>query len=1267
MKRIPTSHALVPRIANLSLAWCCLMLSALCPVALAEPHDRLTVPLDSGKLVRLGASRNPGIDKLTDEGAVAPTERIRGLRFRFKPTAGQSAALERLLDDQQNAASPLYHAWLTPEEYADRFGLSQKDLERISDWLESEGFQIETTACSRTWIAFNATAGQIRRTFKTEIHRFRADGQRHYANTSEAQIPAALEPLVYNLSGLNDFRPSGRRRLTPQATFPDGRHALSPGDLATIYNVNPLLEKGFDGSGQKIVVVGASAIELSDIRKFRNNFNLPVNDPKVILAPGSPDPGTTDFYDEATADVEIAGASAPKASVLYVYAENPFDAAQYAVDQNLAPVISYSFYLCEKVMRASPADLETARAVARQANAQGITWLACSGDSGAAACEPGLQDLAGQSGAWVSLPASLPEVTAVGGTMFADDAGDYWNVDPTQPRTARSYVPEIAWNETPLGRGLAASGGGASYIFGRPAWQTGPGVPRVNARLVPDISFAGAWFHDPYMIVSAGEPWWWGGTSAATPFFAGVVSILNQYVVNAGVQAKPGLGNINPRLYELARTTTGVFHDITAGNNIVPCRLGTDDCTLDRYGYVATPGYDLVTGLGSLDVYNFVLKWAAALSSPAIPSTSLSLAANPATVTANGSTVLTATVRPATGASLPTGTVSFSLGQTVLGSANLTASGGAAAASLTVNGSQLAAGVNTIRASYGGFAAFSSSSGAVEVTVTGAAALVAVSAQPSTVYQQAPDVDGFAWQYRLQLADSGGLPSIITEFSIDDTDSTSRISLFFGSTTLPAFGSLSAAMRGKITAPPADHLFAFAGIDAAGKTWRRGVVVHFLAGPSTAALSLTSSPATVRQSPKGDQNCPAERPLYQQLILQEQNGIGVRLTRLAADGKDVSDQIGSWFGSFRLPPFGVLRANFCSSAAAPPAPKDYEVDGIDARGQTVKATLQVTFKIVAGVPGTLTVSKKSVELAASGPLNADLDITLPADEAGTISTLPANQKTRWLTVTPTSSRGPARVSLAASASGLANGVYTATLVFQSENTVPQIISVPVVFSVGASGGTAISAAQNAASFQPVFAPGMLMSVFGTKLANTTQSVQSLPLPLLLDGVSATVNGVPAPLWFISPGQINLQIPYETAIGSALVVVNNNGGVASYAIQVTATAPGVFNSSGQITAGSVARGGSVSLYITGEGETTPMLDTGAAPPAGTPASELPKPLLPVKVTVGGMPAEVTFIGNPGLVGATQLIVAIPPNVPRGAQPLVVTVGGVSSVAETLTVM
>jgi subtilase family serine protease len=268
--------------------------------------------------------------------------------LRFKPSAEQAAKLERLLSDQQNPSSARYHAWLTPEEYADQFGLSDSDLAHVSQWLASQGFHVEATGHSRTWISFSGTAEQVLSTFKTEVHRFRANGQLHFANVAAAQIPAPLEPLVDNLDGLSDLGPAATE-LKPRVASDEGNHGLAPNDLAAIYNTQPLLQKGFDGSGQKIAVIGASAINLSDIQRFRDRFGLPANDPQLILAPGAPDPGKTGFYHQAVSDVKIAGASAPKASIIYVYSGSPFRAAQYAIDQNLAPVITYTYDTCEKI------------------------------------------------------------------------------------------------------------------------------------------------------------------------------------------------------------------------------------------------------------------------------------------------------------------------------------------------------------------------------------------------------------------------------------------------------------------------------------------------------------------------------------------------------------------------------------------------------------------------------------------------------------------------------------------------------------------------------------------------------------------------------------------------------------------------------------------------------------------------------------------------------------------------------------------------------
>jgi uncharacterized protein (TIGR03437 family) len=262
------------------------------------------------------------------------------------------------------------------------------------------------------------------------------------------------------------------------------------------------------------------------------------------------------------------------------------------------------------------------------------------------------------------------------------------------------------------------------------------------------------------------------------------------------------------------------------------------------------------------------------------------------------------------------------------------------------------------------------------------------------------------------------------------------------------------------------------------------------------------------------------------------------------------------------------------------------------------------------------------------------------------------------------------VTVTASGAGLSSGgVQYAWLVFQGVNTIPQFVEVPVVFVVGGSPAISIGGVTNAASFQQNFSPGMLMSVFGTQLASTTQSASSLPLPLMMAGVSATVNGVSAPLYYVSPGLLNIQIPYETGAGPAVLGVNNNGQVASYLFTVTPSAPGIFTNPdlALIPSSSGRRGDTLTLFVTGEGDVSPSLATGASPFFATPVNLLPQPTLPVAVAIGGVSAKVTFAGiPPGVAGVTQVNFTIPVSVALGVQPVVVTVGGVSSLAANLTI-
>jgi uncharacterized protein (TIGR03437 family) len=168
----------------------------------------------------------------------------------------------------------------------------------------------------------------------------------------------------------------------------------------------------------------------------------------------------------------------------------------------------------------------------------------------------------------------------------------------------------------------------------------------------------------------------------------------------------------------------------------------------------------------------------------------------------------------------------------------------------------------------------------------------------------------------------------------------------------------------------------------------------------------------------------------------------------------------------------------------------------------------------------------------------------------------------------------------------------------------------------------------------------------------------------MNGVSATVNGITAPIVAISPAQITVQVPYETGLGTAVLGVNNNGHVAAYYFPVTIAAPGMVGFALDPFLGvpvpSAKVGMGIVLEVTGDGDVNPFLATGATPSSSTSSSRLPKPRLPVTVTVGGVAASIAFLGiPPGSIGVTELDITIPAKAPTGLQPIVVTVGGVAS--------
>jgi subtilase family serine protease len=189
-------------------------------------------------------------------------------------SSGQEADLKELLEAQQDAHSPGYHQWLTPEEFGKRFGVAESDIAVVVSWLNSHGFRVDKVGKGRTVIEFSGVAGQVKSAFHTEIHKYVIGGEEHWANASDQQIPEALAPVVAGVAALHDFKAKPLIRVggkiaavrdtaspSPKYDFSPGVYALAPADFATIYNVNPLYAAGIDGTGVVIGVIGVDGFE----------------------------------------------------------------------------------------------------------------------------------------------------------------------------------------------------------------------------------------------------------------------------------------------------------------------------------------------------------------------------------------------------------------------------------------------------------------------------------------------------------------------------------------------------------------------------------------------------------------------------------------------------------------------------------------------------------------------------------------------------------------------------------------------------------------------------------------------------------------------------------------------------------------------------------------------------------------------------------------------------------------------------------------------
>jgi subtilase family serine protease len=783
-------------------------LVAACTMLVSSLGAQSVAPRISGEIGNaqsaIAGSLNPHAQPQLDAGRLASNTRINGMTMVFNRTAAQEAALKALIAAQQTPGSPYFHQWLTPDQFAARFGMAESDLSAVEGWLQQQGFSIDSVNRSQNAIHFSGTSGQVEQAFSTEMHYYNIGGVKHFAPSTALSVPSAVAPVVAAIQNLDDFRPRAMhlrsmRRLNAKPSYSycgnstctaaDQGVFFAPGDIKVAYNINPLLSSGDSGTGQTIAIMGQSQISTSDITNFQDAAGLTEKVPTITLVPNT-GASAVSPGDESESDIDIewSGAIATGATINLVYSgSNPnagvFDAYEYAVDNQIGNIISLSYGDCETDLGQS--NFAAFELVGEQATTQGQTVIASSGDTGALGCY-GYTNLTTtqQATPAVNYPASSVYVTGVGGTEItaADDvAGTYWTAVSSTSSTgillesATQWIPEVGWNDTTYNVEqynennqtcttdylcLAASTGGYSAFAAQPSWQTdyfattGYTNPKSGSRLVPDIALYASPYYPGYLYCTSDESAWSsgqegscgdsefydpvseyftaaGGTSFGAPIFAGMVAILNQ-----AKGYTTGQGLINTELYKLAGNSTtygSAFHDVTSGNN--ECTAGTIYCP-STSGYSAGTGYDLVTGLGSLNLDPFVTAWPTSTSTAV--GTTVEVSATTTTPTVGASDTITVTVSPDTGTTAPTGTVNVTINGTAVSGSPFTLTTSGTASSVSFSDTFSTAGTYTVTASYvpTNSALFAANTGTLSITAgatSSGSGTITVAATPSTL------------------------------------------------------------------------------------------------------------------------------------------------------------------------------------------------------------------------------------------------------------------------------------------------------------------------------------------------------------------------------------------------------------------------------------------------------------------------------------------------------------------------------------------------------
>jgi hypothetical protein len=462
-------------------------------IPMAPEASRITEGVDNSKLATVQGSVMPAAVPKYDVGAVSTNRQLKHMTLLLKRSPDKQARFESYITQLTTPNSPYFHKWLKPQEIGDKFGPSKDDIAKVTQWLKSQGLTVGNISKSGMRLHFSGNVASVQNAFHTQIHNYNINGEKHFANASEQQIPSALSSVVVGVASLNNFFPKTQMREVgtvkknktghwtrvatapgftnpPSNEDPNNEFDVVPGDFDSIYNVNPLWAgtvsttnpqgTAIRGAGVTIAVLERTDIQAADVATFRSQF-LPADAAGVVSYASVDngggtcvDPGTIADEGEAALDTEWAGAAAPDANITFAACADsdtdfgPFIAAENLLESDNGPpaIMSLSYGGCE--VEQGTGELEVYD-LWSEAASEGTTVFVSTGDAGSAGCDQ--NEAAASYGIAVNGLASTPYNVAVGGTDFYDvgKTASYWNTtNAANGQSVLGYVPEQTWNDS---------------------------------------------------------------------------------------------------------------------------------------------------------------------------------------------------------------------------------------------------------------------------------------------------------------------------------------------------------------------------------------------------------------------------------------------------------------------------------------------------------------------------------------------------------------------------------------------------------------------------------------------------------------------------------------------------------------------------------------------------------------------------------------------------------------------------------------------------